>query len=605
MNDEIFEKATVRDSDEIRKLIYTLLFLLFASLLGGYISYLFDKHIVDQVICTIYKERLTFFQTVLTILLSFYTLYYIIIKLLHTQYNVRYHCIVLIFIPLFLYLKERLFDYNYIFTLLYGFDKKGLAFLDFPFFLLAIVIVILIANRIRDNIPNYSGDLIVDLPLKLLNHDKFERKQVYESLVKQISNISFNEDRSFIVGIVNKWAEGKTSFLNFTTDELAKDQNTIVVNFNAWFTSQSDSFTNDFFKTLDDELSKYIYTGSLMRRYANNLTQINSVFNLTKYLPKAWISEDSNLEYFENIEKLLKRLNKRIFIIIDDVDRLDNKEIFNVLRMIRNSANFPYLIFLVPFDKEYAINALTENKIYNPKEYLKKIFDVEISLTPINESYLQPIFKNILNEFIDKGLGDSTSEEIAGLKQQVDGVFANIGLVNYNKPKYSTIKRALFKIIRNNRDIIRFTNSIKLSLKHNFDKLYFPDLIILELIKYENLVVYRKLFEGKNYLRTITKNERKVLELHTDDNKESPEAFSFIDSFGDYDNLILELKEDEKVNNYIISLVEGLFNEPEDQDFNSKLSIYYEFNYLNYIQFSINGISYEDIESLLDGKQTD
>lgn len=151
-------------------------------------------------------------------------------------------------------------------------------------------------------------------------------------------------------------------------------------------------------------LSRYTYTGALIRNYAKSLTQLNSVLNPAKYLPQNWVDQPSNQNYFDMISKLLIKLNKRIFVIIDDIDRLDNDELFEVLRMIRNSANFPNTVFLVPFDKSYAMHAMTEKKIYNPQEYLKKIFDVEVSLTPIHESYLQPVFLQVMGDFIKNKL---------------------------------------------------------------------------------------------------------------------------------------------------------------------------------------------------------
>lgn len=596
MNEEDIDKPSKQDLDVIVSLVKALILVLLLSLFGNFLLGLIDKYFVDKIVYPIYKDRLNVFETFITLIASFYCLYLILAKIATPKYQVSSNAITLMTVPLLMYLNERWLKNDYVFTKILD-EKKFdvLRLLDFPFGLLAMAIAILIINRLKDVKAKPVNDLIIDLPLTLLEQDRFERRQVYESLINQISSISYEENRSFSVGIVNKWAEGKTSFLNLIKEELKKDdENTIVVTFNAWFTSQSDNLTNDFFNTLDEALSKYIYTGSLIRRYANSLTQINSIYNPAKYIPQHFIAEKTNQNFFDKIEKLLQRLDKRIFVIIDDIDRLDNKEVFNLLRVIRNSADFSYIIFLVPYDKDYLIHALNENKIYKPKEYIKKIFDLEISLTPIYEGYLQPIVSKILDEFVGTKLVNATANDIEKLKEQINGISSSIGVVNSGTPKYATINSVLFKIIRNNRDIIRFTNSIKLSLKHNFNKLYLPDLIILELIKYENLETYRKLFENRNYLKVSTKDERKVLELFEDNEKSRSEIFDFLNGNVTNFNILTELGDDD-----IKKLVQALFDQPETKDYNSKLSIYYDVNYLNYIQYNIMGISYDDLDKII------
>jgi predicted KAP-like P-loop ATPase len=589
------EETTHIDGNEIKYVVKTLLFILFVSVFGDYLIGQFDRYIVNQLICTIYERNLSLLKTIITLALSFYSLYYIAIDLGKKRYIVRFGTIVFLSIPILIYANQRFFNNRYDFTTIFG-SNSSIYFLDFPFFLLAFAVFVLIINRFYDKKTQTENDLLIDLPLKLIEHDKFERRLVYESLIKQIVNISFDQRRSFSIGIVNKWAEGKTSFLNFIEEDLKKDkEHTVIVKFNAWFTSKSDNLTNDFFDTLDEELSKYIYTGSLLRRYANNLTQINSIFNPFKYLPPHLVHDKANQSYFNQIEALLKRLNKRIFIFIDDLDRLDNIEVFNVFRLIRNSANFPYIIFLVPFDKQYALHALSENKIYNPKEYIKKIFDLEISLTPIAESYLEPIFIGILCDFIERKLDTATADDIDKLTQQINAIFLNIGVVNSNSPKYSAINSYLFKIVKNNRDIVRLTNSIKLSLKHNFNKLYLPDLIILELIKYESAETYRRLFENMDYLKVTESDGRKRLNLYAKSDDTDDIIFDLLQGNIEYYNILDELDKE------FLELVKALFEEPEAADYNKNLSICYDANFMNYIQYKINGISYDELNDLIDG----
>lgn len=603
-----------KDIFKIEKLVWVLLLLLILSLTGNFLYGLFDKYIVEKALGLIFSQNLNIFQTLLTSLFSFYGFYLIILRLAQARYILQLRYIILMLLPLLLYIYERFFNNKYNFTQML--DSSGSAsvkFLDFPFFLLGMTIMILLVNICEKKmVLGNDNDLLIDLPLQLLEEDKFAREQVYGTLIKQIAEIRFMDEKSFCIGIVNKWAEGKTSFLNFLKKELAKEsQNTVIIKFNAWFTPKSDNLTTDFFRTLDEELSKYIYTGKLLRNYAKNLTQVDSTFNLAKYLPQNWVEEPSNQDYFQQIESLLNKLQKRIFVIIDDIDRLDNDEVFEVLRMIRNSANFSHIIFLVPFDKEYALHALKEKGIYKPEEYIKKIFDVEVSLTPIYNAYLQPIFLNTLKDFVSNKLVRAEQTEIGHLTDQLESIFKSTGPISSNGGKYQALQSTIFNILKNNRDIVRFTNSVKLSLKDNFNKMYLPDLLSIELIKYQDLALYRRLFESKRYLVEKNEEDRKVLELFSESKDQTTPLFSFLGIHNDKEILfapdVSEAESSKKARTNIIEdkdlqkLVQALFNKPWQEDYNAKLSIYYEMNYLNYVQFNVGGISYDELDYLIDG----
>lgn len=593
------KKIFKEDLSEIKNLIYVLLGILLFSLCGNFLTGLFDKYIVDQVICTIYKDRVNFLETFTAITIVFYCLYVFIEKLSKPKYNVKYSYILLLVIPLVWYLYERFFNNKYVFTEILDANKFNfIKFLDLPFLLSSFVIVILITNRLRGEKQPYTNDLIIDLPLRLVHEDNYERKQVYEGLLKQISSLNFEVDKSFCIGIANNWGEGKTSFLNFLEQRLVTDPETIIIKFNPWFTSNSDNLSLDFFHTLDKELSKYIHTGSVLRKYATNLTAINSVFNPFKYLPPNWISEKSNQSYFEDINNLIKRIDKRIFIFIDDLDRLDNKEVFNLIRTVRNTANFTRTHFVIPFDKAYVINALTENKIFKPDEYLKKIFDVEVVLPPISKDNLQRIMYGLFELFFSEKVPLTDDEKLSSL-YQIKKVIYDGGYSFSMSEKYSLVSSMLFKILKNKRDLIRFFNNVSLVIQTNHKWVFLPDLIILETIKYCDITLYRRLFEN-DYYAVKTKDEvgRQYYKVRKKDDKDDKEGFvegAINRRRNDY------FLEECRLDADLIALVNDLFQLPDNNDFKAKYAFAYLTNFNNYLQYRENGITYDEIENLLNG----
>jgi hypothetical protein len=602
-----------------RNVFLVLVVFFFICLTGPYLYTIFDRYVVTRAIGKIYQSQLNRLQILLAAGIFISAITAMVYCWVFTRYVTKNSYIFSLFFPSALYLYERTSNLHYNFTKLFRYSPVfDINLLDIPLVLYIFGAAILLYNRYGKKIAiSEENDLLFDVPLEDVHLDRFEREQVYQTLISQISAIQSSVEKSFNIGIVNKWGEGKTSFLHFLEKQLDNDkENTIIIKFNAWSTPRSANMTSDFFKTMDEELSKYLNTGSLIRDYANGIKEVDSVMNPIKYLPKKWIEEPSTIEYSNQIGALLEKLKKRVFIFIDDIDRLDNEEVFEVLRLIRNSANFPYIIFVIPFDKEYVLHALTQTHIYRPKEYIKKIFDLEISLTPIFDTYLQPLFIEIMENFIEEKLIRANREDRNHLINQIKSIFQNTGFSNQRGSKYSSIRENLFKILRNKRDIIRFTNSVKLSLKENFNKLYLPDLLIIELIKYEDLPVYRKLFESRRYFYTKSDGTRKVLELYTGDKEQATPLLNFLGFDNEMEILIRENvaendpqreKKKEKltaepvIEPTLISLIKALFSPPEKSDYHENLSIYYEINFLNYIQFGDGNIAYEDLENLLDG----
>ena len=484
-----------------------------------------------------------------------------------------------------LYWFYRLFSNDYHFYSIFQGEQIGiLKILDLP------VIVLMVYGGIacfysifqakNENI--YNSMMVVDSPLLEKENDEYDRSQFYKSIINTLSSSIGQKDKALSIGIVNKWGEGKTSFIGFLKKEFLNDNNTIFIEFNPWYSSNSSNLTMDFFQTLDQELSRYIHTGSLLRKYAKSLTNINSPLNPFKYLPDNWVSEKSNLKYFQDINALLLKLNKRVIVTIDDLDRLDNKEVFAVFQVIRNSANFDKLVFITPFDKEYVVHSLSELKIHKPEDYLKKIFDVEFSLPPISKPHLIRAFEIILKEAVQK-LNKLKAESKKEFSNQIDQILQDSGLSFVDTVKYTVINKVMFENLRNKRDLIRFVNSLVINLRDSHEIVYLPDIFILELIKYIDVGFFSKLFETRNWI-TVGSGSINFLKINDLNEHEVEEMLKFV---SDVDRS-KALKE----------LLTNLVSLPLSNDFNSDFSFHFASNYSSYHQFNYDGVAKNDIDDL-------
>lgn len=227
------------------------------------------------------------------------------------------------------------------------------------------------------NTTGFSTDNInnEDIPLNLKNYAyTITTKLLATNILKQ----------SYALGITGEWGCGKTTFLNLLKEQLKGKAD--IVEFNPWMCRTPEQVTHDFFASLRHQLSpKYSSLSSPIKKYAK---YINSLSLTPHNILGTEISFSSNKKsLFENKKELsaiFSSLPQPVAVIIDDIDRLEREEVFEVLRLIRNTADLCNTIYFVAYDKEYVTSILEEKNIREASSYLEKIFHAEIHLPKVS-----------------------------------------------------------------------------------------------------------------------------------------------------------------------------------------------------------------------------
>jgi hypothetical protein len=369
----------------------------------------------------------------------------------------------------------------------------------------------------------YTG-LEFDQPLKSRDdNDSYNRNQYVFSVASKLKD-SFNKESSFAIGIAGNWGAGKSSFINILKEDIhIKDSNIVIIDFKPWFCKSANDIIEEFFRIYREKMSIYVpELSTKITDYSNALTNIEGIKHF------AWVDffinqfETKNVQsQYDKIQDLLKRFKIKVIVFIDDLDRLDCSEVMEVLRLIRNSANFPFTQFVVAYDKDYVIRSIEKNNISHPSEYLEKIFNLEITLPKFEERILCDELLNriklIFKEF-DSGISDSN---IKSMIYEEDYISLSNG--NYNKD-FNYIVPVILKTLR---DVIRFTNSFKINLspfiessdttKNNDENVVsikdidIWDYYYLELIRYGFPKVYLQLRDHPLDLLDIDKSNKNFL----------------------------------------------------------------------------------------------
>lgn len=280
--------------------------------------------------------------------------------------------------------------------------------------------------------------------------------------------------KGLVIGIYGEWGSGKTtvvgfikSYLNASTDASAP----LIITFNPWWYTGSEALLVGFFSTLEEEINSNYQ--SLMKDLGENLRKLSRVLAKVPVdvagIPEAAFTEFGSGSIQATRDKIIKQLeglNKRILIVIDDIDRLNPLEIKQLFTVIKAVADFPNVVYLLAFDEKIVTRAISDEYGF---DYLEKIVQVPFRLPEASKDKLRAWLMDGLREIVGE-LPSDLAVNFFGLRGYA------IQIIN---------------IVDTPRRIIRFLNTFRVTYAGLQKEVHTLDFIILEVIR----VFYPDLFQ--------------------------------------------------------------------------------------------------------------
>lgn len=394
-----------------------------------------------------------------------------------------------------------------------------------PFFAAVILVVLLFSIlcfgmipvrlfvRLRAENPQFKikeeldaqEDSFIDSPIQETSKDQLARTAFVDALLRRML---LSKKRSChgaqYMGISGVWGEGKTSVCNLLKEASKSGDGSVLeyVDFNGW--ECGDDFLRQMFARLldvvkrerllkendglEDEFAAKIRYWAAISEGDGHWSAFLSglVGDRWGQVFKASLMSISDLK--RDIGELLKKIDKHIVIIIDDVDRMLPKEVFELIRAIRANGDLPNLTYLVLADRDHLSKslglALGSNGDDASKigiDYIQKVFPSFDPLPKVRPSRMHDALYNGIKSVIGDRFKQEDSEFVEESKQIL---FA-------------------LSVLRTMRDVKQVINDYDSALNYfsfsagelKVPNVEFNDLLALVALRHVRPLLYDKLYE--------------------------------------------------------------------------------------------------------------
>jgi type II secretory pathway predicted ATPase ExeA len=287
-----------------------------------------------------------------------------------------------------------------------------------------------------------------DAPINSSTSDLLGRTGFAASCAEAIAN--WQDDASLVIAIWGDWGAGKSSLKNLIIENLVgldEDRRPAIVEFNPWQVIDSDQLLSAFFAEIGKVLERPIgkeekkaaeVRGARWKAYSTVLSLGGSIAKsgavlasllaspiaglplvtagemleraakLTKEGAEGLeaeaktIREKTTSELKSEVAEALKPLQRSVLIVLDDLDRLTSSEIRHVIQLVKATADFPHLVYLILARRESVVEALKDIAPGSAEEFLEKIVQVPLHMPRIKRSQIG----RLLTAGLDRLLAD-------------------------------------------------------------------------------------------------------------------------------------------------------------------------------------------------------
>lgn len=177
----------------------------------------------------------------------------------------------------------------------------------------------------------------------------------------------------------------------------------------------------------------------------------------------------------------LARIETKILVIVDDLDRLQPDEVRQVLTLVKTFGNLPNVIHLLVYDRSIVDRALGTTPAQGGPErrlptYLEKIVQVELDLPPPGPAGLRKLTFDRLTAIVGPN---------PPMEQEDWGAVARFAFQHY---------------LQSPRDVTRLCNALSVAWPAVAGEAYVPDLVAIEMLRHFEPRTYALIRDNRDFV---------------------------------------------------------------------------------------------------------
>lgn len=292
-------------------------------------------------------------------------------------------------------------------------------------------------------------------PIHTAAEDRLRRSLHVQTIVDLLLDPSAG---GFVVSLEGAWGSGKTSVLNMVAHSLAQREGgtPVIVRFSPWLVGDAGTLVREFLKQLSlgiamprtgeiveradklfdvaRKITKYLRYVPGVGPFREDLKELEEAIGVTQEVVKATdtAAAASRLDVNERkqaVTDALAALESPVIVVLDDVDRLAPKDVYEVIRLVRAVGDFPRVRYILAMDPGYVESALEKSGVAQPANFLDKIFHHRFVIPPVFPEQLQSLllervealheshpnaagwlpYRELLGHLLDEGLAEQLS----------------------------------------------------------------------------------------------------------------------------------------------------------------------------------------------------
>jgi predicted KAP-like P-loop ATPase len=350
-----------------------------------------------------------------------------------------------------------------------------------------------------------------DRPLSDPNDDLFGHAPFSKHLADAIRRQKSSD--GIVLALYGPWGSGKSTVLGYVLhylEQVSELDRPVVVPFNPWWFSGQENLARAFlgqlqavlpekyggFKEIGAKLSEFSEALAGAAEVAGGAFGMPIPGGVVKVGLKMLGSKPKDVPGLKkHLSELLLQEAKRVLVVIDDIDRLAPDEVRQLFTVIKALADFPYVTYLLAFDRAVASDAINLQTGLPGERYLEKIIQVPFELPVVDRESLR-----------------------RALFVRLDAVMQGTPEKRFDNAYWTNVfYSGIDPLIRVPRDIVRLTNSLSVTYPAVVGEVNPVDFIAIESLR----VFLPKVYD------TIRANAEKFYGHRAPDQSEKQAAVTF------------------------------------------------------------------------------